>query len=101
MPFFTDVELSDSAGGPPIPARTLEISLGGVGLMSPKPLPEGSHIRLIFHLRNGSQTEVPETVHGMVRVLRSDIDGHRLGIEFSEPLRPDHNPKLLKKVESL
>jgi hypothetical protein len=98
--FLCRVTLSTGEGAA-IEANSVDISLGGVGLVSPRLVPTGRAVTLEFHLRNKAGEPVIDKVGGRVVHVRSDIDGHVLGIEFHEPLRRLHNPDLARKVESL
>jgi hypothetical protein len=98
--FLCRVTLS-TGEGPAIEANSMDISLGGVGIISPRLVPMGRSVTLEFHLRNKAGEPVIDRVSGRVAHARSDIDGHVLGIEFHEPLHRSRNPDLARKVESL
>jgi hypothetical protein len=98
--FLCRVTLS-TGEGPEIETNSVDVSLGGVGLISPRSVPTGRSVTLGFHLRNKAGEPVIDTVGGRVVHVRSDIDGHALGIEFHEPLHRSRNPDLARKVESL
>jgi c-di-GMP-binding flagellar brake protein YcgR len=99
--FLCRVALSSGPGLPSVETSSVDISLGGVGLISPKIVPKGGAVTLSFHLRGAGQTQIVEQVQGRVVHVRSDFDGHRLGIEFDEPLARGRNPHLCRKVENL
>ena len=100
VPFLCRVGLS-AGEGPAIEANTVDVSLGGVGLISPRLVPKGRSVELAFHLHGGSRGAVVERVAGRVAFVRSDLDGHLLGIEFLEPLHRSRNPELVRRVERL
>ena len=99
--FSSRVELAAGAGSPAVEAYSLDISLGGVGLISPALLKVGHAVTLGFRLSHPSKGPVLERVQGRVVFARSDVDGHRLGVEFLEPLHRSKNPELTRKVEGL
>jgi hypothetical protein len=98
--FMCRVTLS-TGGGAAIETNSVDVSLGGVGLVSPRLVPTGQPVTLGFHLRNKAGEPVIDKVGGRVVHVRSDIDGHVLGVEFHEPLHRSRNPDLARKVESL
>ena len=101
IPFFKKVTVTPAVGdGAAFEAYTFDISLGGVGLASPAPLPTGSGVELTFHLMKGTD-EVSERVAGRVVHLRYDDDASRMGVEFVEPLNSGIAPALTRAVEGL
>jgi hypothetical protein len=101
VPFFGRVGLTPMAGGPTIEAAAVDISLGGFGVISPKPLKAGDLVRASFPHRDGNGREVVETVPARVAFVRADFEGNRLGLEFLEPLNRATHPALARKVERL
>jgi c-di-GMP-binding flagellar brake protein YcgR len=101
VPFFHEVELA--AGKPAVaaPARSFDISLGGVGVFTQAHLERGQLVQVVFHLRAVRQPGLVETVAGHVAYLRAAEDGNQLGIEFLEPIREDTHPHLLRVIERL
>jgi len=99
--FLCRVDLSVGSESSPITMSSLDISLGGVGLISRVILPIGRPVSLAFHLKNAAQVPVIEYVQGRVVHARTDIDGHHLGVEFQESLQRSCNPHLTRKVENL
>jgi c-di-GMP-binding flagellar brake protein YcgR len=79
-------------------AYTVDLSLGGVGLASPAPLPTGARVALTFYLVTGAD-EVLEQVDGRVVNLRYDDDASHIGVEFVEPLSPRSAPALTRAIE--
>ena len=75
--YALDVRAKLSAGEQEITARTLDISEGGVGLISPVELPEGSSYAVEFEL---------PTVQGIFRaeVQGQSRSGFRYGFRFVE-----------------
>ena len=99
--FLSRVSLSHGSSPAPIESSTVDISLGGVGLLARLPVAAGQPVSLAFHLRDSRQAAVVEQVPGRVVNVRSDIDGHRIRIEFDEHLKRSRVPELTRKVESL
>lgn len=97
VPFFSDVSVTALPDGPTIPARSLDISLGGVGLVTQVALAPGQTVALIFSLPNGSRQENGQRVLGQVVNLRADCDVNYVGVEFLEPLSHTGSPHLVNK----
>ena len=55
LPFAAEVTLTPLAGGPPIEARAIEISLSGVRLVCATPVPVEQRITLTFRLADGER----------------------------------------------
>jgi PilZ domain len=100
VPFLCRVTLS-TGEGPPIEARTMDISLGGGGVISPRVVALGQRLTLGFHVRSRSGTPVVELVEGRVVNVRADLDGNLLGIEFVQPIAHERCPELTRTVERL
>jgi type IV pilus assembly protein PilC len=100
IPFLTRVDLIDE-NGESTRAKTVDISLGGVGVMSPTPFTLGQRATLKFILRDGAQGEVVEQAVATVVVAKSEVDGTLLGFQFVDPLRRERTPHLVKRVERL
>jgi c-di-GMP-binding flagellar brake protein YcgR len=98
VPFLCEVTVTTLPGGTPVRARSLDISLGGLGLISPIAIEAGHLVELSFLVKDAARKEVREHVAGRVVNLRADIDGNRIGIEFFEPLSQAKNPVLVGKL---
>ena len=85
--FFCPVHLTVEPDGPTIASQSFDISLGGVGLMTPISLERGQAVNVCFHLRNGSKETIDSTIAGHVAYTKADEDGVRLGIEFLSPIQ--------------
>lgn len=101
VPFLCPVELTALPEGRTFPARSLDISLGGVGVLSQIGLEREHLVSVAFLLGNGAQGRISERVMGRVAGLRADDTGNVIGIEFVEPLSTDKHPALLRKLQSL
>ncbi len=98
--FLCRVDLATDDGAT-IEANTVDISLGGVGVASPRFVAEGRDVTLAFHLRDRQGAPAVERVAARVARARSDLDGHLLGVEFLAPLQRSSNPLLTRAVERL
>jgi c-di-GMP-binding flagellar brake protein YcgR len=97
--FLCRVDLT--ADGATIEASSVDISLGGAGVASPRFVAMGKAVTLAFHLRDRQGAPAVERVAGRVAHARSDVDGHLLGVEFLQPLQKASNPLLTRAVERL
>jgi c-di-GMP-binding flagellar brake protein YcgR len=96
--FFCEVQLTALPEGKVFPGRTLDISLGGVGLVMQAALKPGQMVAVSFLLRDKSGAEIGNRVLGRVVNLRADADANLIGVEFVEPLSQSGNPRLFSKV---
>ena len=98
--FFCRVELAVSSQSPPIAAQTFDISLGGVGVLSPRAIERGVTVNVAFFLRT-PRGELVERIMGRIAYVKADESGTRLGIEFLETLAEATQPGLTRRLESL
>jgi c-di-GMP-binding flagellar brake protein YcgR len=98
--FLCRVDLTADDGAT-VAASTVDISLGGAGVASPRFVAEGKAVTLTFHLRDKQGAPAVERVIGRVAHARADVDGHLLGVEFLQPLQKVSNPLLTRAVERL
>ena len=100
MPFFANVTIRSQSGGPSVKGRSIDISLGGVGLVSESPFPVGKLVDLTFHLSTPKGI-VNEQVSGRVACVRFDDNAAIVGLEFSTILAREATPELTRMVEKL
>ncbi len=86
------------SGGAAVPAQTLDISAGGVGLITRAAFPAGTLVVVSFYLKDVRDGEVVEQTLGRVVNLRADLDGNSLGVEFLEPLDRVKHRRLLGRL---
>jgi len=98
--FLCRVDLTADDGAT-IEASTVDISLGGAGVVSSRFVAEGRAVTLAFHLRDRAGAPAVERIDGAVAHARADVDGHTLGIEFLAPIQKASNPLLTRIVERL
>ena len=98
--FLCRVDLTTDDGAT-TEASTIDISLGGTGVVSPRFVAEGRAVTLAFHLRDRAGAPAVETIAGVVAHARADVDGPLLGIEFLGPIQKANNPLLTRIVERL
>lgn len=99
--FFCRVLLAIQPDGPTVEANTLDVSLGGVGVMTGSVFEKGQLVTISFFLKDRSQKDITDNVMGRVANVRADYDITRVGVEFLEPLRESEHPVLVKKVVAL
>src|SRR5690242_12567790 len=94
IPFFCEVSLTVLPDGPRADAHSVDISLGGVGLVTRAALAPGQTVALAFSVRDESGKLVVDRVLGRVAHLRADPDANRVGVEFLEILSSSTSPHL-------
>jgi c-di-GMP-binding flagellar brake protein YcgR len=100
VPFFADVAVRMVQGGPSLPARTIDLSLGGVGLVTVAALVPGTDVIIIFSIPDAAGKRTTDVV-GRVVSLSADSDANRVGIEFLEPLSKSRTPELLRRLQQI
>lgn len=98
VPFLSRVALTPIPGGTRSEARTLDLSLGGVGVLTSGAYAVGQAVELVFFSRDSKGAEVGERVLGRVANFKADVDGNRIGIEFAAPLRETECPVLTQRL---
>src|SRR5262249_41378611 len=96
--FFCEVQLTALPEGKVYAARSLDISLGGVGLVVQASFKPGQIVAVSFLLGDKLGAEIGNRVMGRVANLRADADANLIGVEFDEPLNHSANPRLFRKV---
>jgi PilZ domain len=108
VPFDSKVLIRAVSSQPPveartvvIEARTVDLSLSGVGIIAPVAFRLGSWLTLGFELRDVNPTVVVERLSARVIFRRPGEGDDRLGMEFFEPLHRSRTPRLARWVEPL
>jgi len=96
--FFCEVSLTVLPDGPTVEAHSVDISLGGVGLVTQAAVGMGQTVALGFSLRDESGKNIVNRVLGRVAHLRAEPDANRVGVEFLEVLSASVSPQLSNKV---
>jgi len=99
--FLCKLEIQPLPAGPVLSARSLDLSLGGVGLLTKGVLPVGELISVSFFFKDSKQKDVVDSVMGKVVYVAADTEANRIGVEFVEPLREETHPQLSRKLMSL
>jgi c-di-GMP-binding flagellar brake protein YcgR len=99
--FLCRVALAVRPGAPPLEARSVDLSMGGAGIVTSAALQVGQTVGLTFFLKDARQQEVRDQVQGRVVNLKADLDCNRVGVEFLEPLHESKNPALVRKLLAL
>lgn len=98
IPFFCEASVTTLPDGPTFPARTVDVSLGGVGLVAGIALERGQIVSICFSFRDPDGAEKPERMIGRVAYLRVDTDANQIGVEFFELLNRASSPRLLSRI---
>jgi c-di-GMP-binding flagellar brake protein YcgR len=91
------------APAPAVEGRTMDISLGGVGLSCPvsPAIRLGESIAVIFRLVQPHSDPVEERLLGRVAWARAEVDYCLIGVEFLEPVHPVSHPAVTRLIERL
>jgi c-di-GMP-binding flagellar brake protein YcgR len=100
-PFFADVTLRALPNGPSAAARTLDLSLGGVGLVSGAAFTPGQLVNVVFYLVDAAKRSVKVEVVGRVVNLNAETDANRIGVEFVDPLSASKTPELVNRLQKI
>jgi c-di-GMP-binding flagellar brake protein YcgR len=100
VPFFADVALRTAENGRLLPARTIDLSLGGVGLVTTAAITPGVQVTVVF-LTPGANGKRTTEIVGRVVSLNADTDANRVGIEFLEPLSVSQAPELVTRLQHM
>jgi c-di-GMP-binding flagellar brake protein YcgR len=97
VPFLTRAELLVMPDGPGFAADITDLSVGGLGLLSPRAVERGARLRVEVSLPDGSGSEtiVAKLVH-----QRITVEGNFLGLEFMELLNKSYNPLIWDALQS-
>ena len=98
VPFLCNVTVTVLPSGPPIAACSLDVSVGGVGLVTQGPFQPGQLVAISFFLKDAAQKQIVDRVTGRVIHLRADVDGNRVGVEFLEPIEESQHPELMRRL---
>jgi c-di-GMP-binding flagellar brake protein YcgR len=99
--FFCELRVTPMPNGKPMPASSIDLSAGGVGLYANYSLNREQLVQIDFHLRDEKHREVVESVLGKVAYARSDEDGTRIGVEFLKTIQEADYPALAKRLQEL
>lgn len=98
--FFAKVTLTP-AGGKAIEGNSIDLSLGGIGVMSPKFIAVGQTVTVGFPMPGrASGNVVVEEAMGKVIRTRSDEQCTLVVVQFHEPLSRSLNPRIVAKLEA-
>jgi hypothetical protein len=99
--FFCAVELTPLSGGAPHTGRSLDISLGGVGVATDGHFEVDELLHVAFLLKDPRGADVRERIDGRVARMHADVDANMLGIQFLNPLNEAEHPRLVGKILDL
>ncbi|GEM_PF-220591 len=90
LPFLTSIKLVNLDSQDITEAYTFNISYGGLGIYSPKPIAEKSHVRIYIPFTDPEGKPIEETMDGTVRWVRQFKGHYAFGIEFEELDNKEH-----------
>jgi c-di-GMP-binding flagellar brake protein YcgR len=96
--FLCKLELTAIPGGKPQPARSLDLSLGGVGVVTQSVYPIGQLLTVTFFLGDSICGEIQDPVVGRIVHFAADVDANRVGIHFLQPLTETEHRKLVNRL---
>ena len=96
--FLCKLELSEVPSGEPQAARSLDLSFGGVGLVTQSSFSIGQVVTVTFYFKDVTRREAREQVVGRIAHLAADVDANRIGVQFLQPLTDAENPLLAGRL---
>jgi hypothetical protein len=99
--FLCRIELTVLPEGVPQAARSIDLSLGGVGVITQAAFSVGQMVAATFFLTGPDDGEAKVRVIGRVARLAADVDANVLGVQFLSPLTEAEFPRLVDKLLSL
>jgi c-di-GMP-binding flagellar brake protein YcgR len=97
VPFRAQVTVNLSPHLASVEANVLDISLGGIRLLSSEPISKDMGIVLAFQFRNHLDAK-SERISGHVIHVRMDDDAWEVGVQFDHALDPQSTPLLTQAV---
>jgi c-di-GMP-binding flagellar brake protein YcgR len=93
--FFCRLEVMLYPQGTAVEGHSLDLSLGGMRLITGNRLAVGQTIEVCFLLRERS-SDVRERALGKVVRVEFDVGDQVAGVEFLDPLREQSHPRLIR-----
>lgn len=92
--------MQSAESGRVVRARTIDLSLGGVGLVTTGTLVIGEYVTIVFPFPVPPAKRSTEVL-GRVVSLLADDDANRVGVEFFEPLSVSRAPNLARRLQEI
>jgi c-di-GMP-binding flagellar brake protein YcgR len=99
--FLAKIELSAATDGAVQAARSVDLSLGGVGAVTKSVFSPGQMVTVTFFLKDTKGGEVKDQVPGHIVRFHADVDTNVVGIQFLSPLSEAEHPALVGKLMRL
>lgn len=99
--FLCRLELAVLPDGVTQLASSLDLSMGGVGVITQAAFSVGQMVAVTFFLKSPNEDETKVRVIGRVVRLAADVDANVLGVQFLSPLTEAEFPRLVGKLLSL
>jgi c-di-GMP-binding flagellar brake protein YcgR len=96
--FLCQLEITAIPDGTPQEARSIDLSLGGVGVVTPATFSVGQLVTVTFFLGDSTSNAVQDPVVGRIAHFAADVDSNRLGIQFLQPLREADHRRLVRRL---
>ena len=96
--FLCQLEIAPISGGKPHPARSLDLSLGGVGIITQSVYSIGQVVTVTFFLSDAERGAIQDPVVGRIAHFAADIDANRAGIQFLQPLTETEHQRLVSRL---
>jgi c-di-GMP-binding flagellar brake protein YcgR len=98
--FLCKLQLTEMPSGKPQAARSLDLSLGGVGILTQAAFPVGQIVTVTFFLNDSVRGVIQDPVVGRVTHFRADVEANRLGVQFLQPLNQSEHERLFNRLVS-
>jgi c-di-GMP-binding flagellar brake protein YcgR len=99
--FLARLELSAATGGAAQTARSVDLSLGGVGAVTKSVFSPGQMVTVTFFHKDAKGDEVEDRIPGHVVRFHADVDTNLVGVQFLSPLSEAEHPALVAKLVRL
>jgi len=96
--FLCKLELKAVPEGVPQPARSIDLSLGGVGVVTQAAFAVGDLVAVAFIFKTYDLKPIRDEVVGRTVNLVADTDANLIGIQFLHVLTESEHPELVAKL---
>ena len=96
--FLCRLEVAAIPDGEPRPASSVDLSLGGVGVVTQATFSVGQLVTVTFFLADSTSAGIQDPVVGRVAHFSADVNSNRVGIQFLQPLKEKEHERLVGRL---